>query len=242
MRGARSRRRNGSRSACALLCASELITIGTPASAARRAFTSFRSRRSGLALISRNVPVSAACATSCSTFTAYGSRCRILRPVGWPMTSTSGWSIAAIMRFVISLLAHAERRVHRGHDPVQLLEHVVRIVQRPVDVDVHLGAGQHREAVQLLVQRAYALDLPQQLVRLHVVAEAVRGGVVRDGEVLVAALLGRLGHVLEGAAPVRQRRVGVQVALQVGLGDQLRQLPRQSRPAARRGPRAAPAR
>ena len=99
-----------------------------------------------------------------------------------------------------------------------------------------------REAVELLVQRPDALDLPQQLVRLHVVAEPVRGGVVGDREVLVAALLRRLRHVLERAAPVRERRVAVQVAPQVRLGDELRQLSRRSRPAARRGPRAAPAR
>ena len=33
---------------------------------------------------------------------AYGGRVSILRPVGWPIASSHGWSIAAIMRSVIA--------------------------------------------------------------------------------------------------------------------------------------------
>ena len=53
-------------------------------------------------MISRNVPVRAAASMTFSMSIAYGSRRSIRRPVGWPMQSTSGCSIAAIMRFVIA--------------------------------------------------------------------------------------------------------------------------------------------
>ena len=82
--------------------ASESITISTPARAAARAWMSDRSRRSGLALISSIVPVRAAAANTASRSIAYGSRRSISRPVGWPIASTSGCSIAAIIRSVIA--------------------------------------------------------------------------------------------------------------------------------------------
>ena len=47
-------------------CASESITIFTPAAAAARACTSLQVAAAGLALISRNVPVRAAAAITAS--------------------------------------------------------------------------------------------------------------------------------------------------------------------------------
>ena len=82
-------------------CASVLTHIFTPASAARRAFDSERSRRFGLPLISMNVRCSAAAAAIASTSTSYGSRRPIRRPVRCPMQSTCGFSIAAMNRSVI---------------------------------------------------------------------------------------------------------------------------------------------
>ena len=73
----------------------------TPASAAARAWTSLRSRRSGAPLISSIVPVRAAASMSASTSTLYGSRLAILRPVGWPIASIHGCSIAATIRAVM---------------------------------------------------------------------------------------------------------------------------------------------
>jgi hypothetical protein len=58
----------------------------------------------------------------------------------------------------------------------------------------------------------------------EVVAEAVAGGVVGDRDVLVAALAGRLGHLLDRGVAVGGRRVHVQVAADVAELDQLRQL------------------
>ena len=74
----------------------------TPACIAARAWTSLRSRRSGAELISSIVCVRAAASMTASMSSAYGWRDVILRPVGWPIASIHGCSIAATMRFVIS--------------------------------------------------------------------------------------------------------------------------------------------
>ena len=102
-----------------------------------------------------------------------------------------------------------------GHDPVELLQHVVLVVERAVGQDVHLRAGQQRDAVELRIDLTDPLYLAQQLVGLHVVAKAVRGRVVRDRHVLVALLDRRLRHLLERVAAVGGGGVAVQVALQV---------------------------
>ena len=117
------------------------------------------------------------------------------------------------------------------------------VVERAVGVDVHLRAGEQPEARRALVQLAHSLDLRAAARRPDVVAEAVRGGVVGDREVLVAARLRRLGHLLERVAPVGERRVasagrpaGRRRSTSSGSVAFERRL------AARRGPRAAPAR
>ena len=69
----------------------------------------------------------------------------------------------------------------------------------------------------------HELDLAAQLVGRDVVAEAVRGRVVGDREVLVAALARRERHLLDRVAPVGGGRVAVQVAADVAELDQLRQ-------------------
>ena len=65
-RGARSRRPSACSRASRVRCASESITSSTPRAAAARAWTSERSRRSGLALISSIVRVRAAAANTAS--------------------------------------------------------------------------------------------------------------------------------------------------------------------------------
>ena len=128
------------------------------------------------------------------------------------------------MRAVISARGHPERRVDRADNPVELGEQVVVVVGRAVGQDVRLGADQQLEAVQRRVELADLLDLRAQRVGRHVVAEAVRRRVVGDRQVLEPALTRRGRHLLDGVAPVRQRRVAVQVALEVVLRDQLRDL------------------
>ena len=69
-----------------------------------------------------------------------------------------------------------------------------------------------------------ALDLPAQLRGGDVVAEAVRGRVVGDRQVLVAARPRRLRHLRDRGSPVGGDRVAVQVAADVRQLDQGRRL------------------
>ena len=99
-----------------------------------------------------------------------------------------------------------------------------------------------RKPVLPLFQARDLLDpLPEPLGG-DVVAEAVAGGVVGDRQVGVAAVAGRLGHLLERVAAVGEGRVGVQVAADVVDARPARAACPRAPPSARRGPRAAPAR
>ena len=63
------------------------------------------------------------------------------------MQSTSGFSIAAITRSVISLARDPKGGVDAGDDPVESLEQVVGVVERAVGADVDLRAGEQAKAV-----------------------------------------------------------------------------------------------
>ena len=183
--------------------------------AAARALTSDRSRRSGLALISIIVLLRAAAAKTASRSIAYGARRSISRPVGWPIARTSGCSIAAIIRSVIACSLIAKRRVHARDQPVELGQQLVLVVERAVGQDVDLAAREQLDALDRRVCLAHELDLATQLLGRDVVAEAVRGGVVGDREVLIAPLAGGQRHLLDRVVAVGGDRVAVQVAADV---------------------------
>ena len=121
------------------------------------------------------------------------------------------------------LRAHPERGVHGGDHPVEALEQLVGVVERAVREDVALGADQDLDALEALVERVDLVDPPLELLRRDVVAEAVRGRVVGDRDVLQPALARRQRHLLGGLQTVRRGRVHVQVALEVGERHQLGQ-------------------
>ena len=140
------------------------------------------------------------------------------------MQSTCGFSIAASDPRGHLLCGDREGGVDAGDDPVERLDQVVGVVERAVEADVDLRAGEQAEAALALVPRADLLDpLPEPLGG-DVVAEAVAGRVVGDRHVGVAALAAGLGHLLERVATVGEGRVGVQVAADVVELDQVRQL------------------
>ena len=158
------------------------------------------------------------------------------------MQSTCGFSIAASDALGHRLLGDRERGVDAGDDPVERRQQVVGVVERAVEADVDLRAGEQAEAALALVPLADLLDpLPEPLGG-DVVAEAVAGGVVGDRQVGVAALARRLGHLLERVAAVGEGRVGVQVAADVARARPAPAACPRAPPSARRGPRAAPAR
>ena len=99
-----------------------------------------------------------------------------------------------------------------------------------------VSSGQRR------VDLADPLDLSPELVSRDVGAEAHRRRVVGDRQVLVAGGERRRGHLLDRGGAVGRGRVAVQVALEVGGRDELREGAVRAPPRARRGPRAAPVR
>ena len=123
------------------------------------------------------------------------------------------------------LLAHPERRVEARHHPVQLGEHVVLVVERAVRQHVHLGAGEDADALGAGVQLVDPLRLAQELVRLDVVPEPVRRGVVGDRDVPVAELPRGRRHLLDRVAAVRGGGVTVELAADVLHADKFRERP-----------------
>ena len=80
-----------------------------------------------------------------------------------------------------------------------------------------------RDAAELSFDGANALDVLDRALVVEAVGEGQVLRVVGDGHVLVAMLLGGRGHFFDGVAAVGFDGVHVDVALQVGLGDQVGQ-------------------
>ena len=113
-----------------------------------------------------------------------------------------------------------ERELH----PVELGEHVVGEVERPVGADVALGAAQDAEGSEQLVRRRDLLALAAEVVRGQTRDDADVRRVVADREVLIAELLRGAGHLLDRGLPVRPRRMHVQIAADLGHLDERRRL------------------
>ena len=116
-----------------------------------------------------------------------------------------------------------EYGMHAGDDYIHLGEHIVGQIEIAVGEDVDFDAGKDRNALDLLVGLADALDVDDGALVVESVGEGQVLGVVGDGHVFVAARLGGLGHFLDGVLAIGFDGVHVHVALQILLGDQHRQ-------------------
>ena len=87
---------------------------------------------------------------------------------------------------------HSLPAVHAGLDPVELSEDVVGEVEPPVGEDVALDPAQHPERSQLRVGRGDLLALAADVVGGQPVHRPDGGGVVADGQVLIAPCAERL--------------------------------------------------
>ena len=138
-------------------------------------------------------------------------------------------------------LGHAEGRVHAGHDPVELREQVVLVVQRPVGrTFVSVPARTRKPSIWASTSATRSI-WRRSSSGVTWLPNPCDGGVIGDREVLVAALLGGLRHLGDRVAPVGGDGVRVQVAADVPQLEEGREARRPARPAARRGSRAAPA-
>ena len=112
--------------------------------------------------------------------------------------------------------AHAELRVHAGHDHVEAGQHVVVVVERAVLEDVDLDAGEDAERRQALVQRGDFVELLVEALDAEAVGDREARRVVGHDQVLVPEVLRRPGHGLDRGAAVGPGGVAVAVAADGG--------------------------
>ena len=117
--------------------------------------------------------------------------CRSCAPVGWPMQSTCGFSIAPSMR---SVGLRSKRGVDRGDHPVEPRQHLVGEVERSRSARmVDLDAVRMRKGAR----RAFSASISSRLRLEPSLAQVV--GVIGDREVLVAARHRGERHLLDRA-------------------------------------------
>ena len=145
----------------------------------------------------------------------YGSRLRIMRPVGWPITSTHGQAIARSSRSVICASSWLNAEWTEAMTMSSCARQSSARSIAPSGADVALDARQHGDAVEARVELA---DRPRVLERAGLV-EAVghREGaaVIGDGDVLEPGRPRRQRHRLGVGAAVGRRGVHVQVAAEI---------------------------
>ena len=163
----------------------------------------------------------------------------IIRPDGWAMTSTCGLRIALSVRVVSSRPRLAAGDVDRGDDEVEPGEQVVLVVERrrrPGPRARSRGAAGSPRAASRAARCPAASSAANRALSVGddraLLLDPVRGQAAGDGQRLrvvgqdlvgVAAPPGRLGHDLDGVRAVRPVGVAVQVAAQVGQGDEVGQ-------------------
>ncbi len=174
------------------------------------------SSRSGCELISRNVPVASCVLDDPAHVDVRGRAPADLAGCEVP----DHVHVRVVHRRQHALgRAAVERRVERRDHPVQLSEQLRGHVDLACRGDVRLHAAQDAERREPLVDRCDLLPLLLE----PALAQVVR--VIGHGEVLVAALHGRAGHLLDRVVPVvRPRRVAVQIAAQLAVAHELREL------------------
>jgi hypothetical protein len=114
--------------------------------------------------------------------------------------------------------------VHACLYPLELCEDVVGKVEPPVGEDVALDPAQDAKRGEQFVCRRDLLGLAADVVRGEAADGSHGGRVVADREVVVAALPGGAGHLLDAGPSVRPSRVAMEVAADVLQLDERRRL------------------
>ncbi len=108
-----------------------------------------------------------------------------------------------------------ERGMDGADDEVQAPQDIVGQVEATVLQDVDLHAFEHREAVEVSVERVDAIDLLREAAGVQPVRQREPRGMISDGHVLPAACAGGLRHRFQRVPSVAVLRVGMEVAAQV---------------------------
>ena len=109
---------------------------------------------------------------------------------------------------------HPQLGVDAADHDVEPGQQVVVLVERAVEVDVALDAGQDAERRELLVEPGHDVELVLEPLAGQAVGDGEPRRVVGEHDVLVAQRLGRPGHLLDVRAAVGPVAVRVAVALQ----------------------------
>ena len=204
-------------------CASVLMISLTPASRAIAAWRSFRSRRSGVALILEHHAVVARRGDDLAHLDGVG-----LAPVDPPAGRMRQDVRGGVLdrpndAARLSVLRQLESRVHGDHHHIQLRQRVVVQVQRSVVEDVDFRGLQNRQRREMLLQRFNGPELAAKAFRRHAAGDAQRLRVVRNRDVVIAARLGGDRHLLERVPAVAGGGVHLQIATDVVHRHQRRQ-------------------
>ena len=117
-----------------------------------------------------------------------------------------------------------EAGVDAGDDDVELGERFVGQVELAFSEDVDFDAGEDVNAAgHFVVDLADAGSVGESAGIVHAVGHGEIFGVVGDGNVAATAEYGGFGHFADGAGAVRLGGVHVDVAVEVGEGDELRE-------------------
>src|SRR5271157_1331510 len=135
-----------------------------------------------------------------------------------PIVQRAQQAVGHLLRFLI------ERGVHAGYDNIHLLKHGVAEIELAIGQDVHFNPGHDRDAVSLLIGSTDASDVLLGSLIIQPIGESQVLGVVGNRNIFVAALLRRLGHLVNGAAPVGFDSVHVHFTANVFDGNEAWQL------------------
>jgi hypothetical protein len=196
----------------------------TPVRIASRTSSELRSIWSGRPFVSTAVPVSAHAANTVSRSTAFGGRWLMI-PALRMADRPQGRMVHRLERALRQLVSRLPLpRVHRRLHPLELIEDVVRQVERAVGEDVALAAAQHAERRELIVRGGDLFGLTAKVVGVEAGDDPNVTRVVADRDVLIPERACRFGHFEHGRLPVRPHRVHVQVTADRRLLDERRRL------------------
>ncbi len=116
-----------------------------------------------------------------------------------------------------------EDGVHTGDNDVHLRQDIVGEVEVAVSQDIDFDPGKDGDAVDFLSHVANALDVFDGALIVKAVGEREILRMIGDGHVLIAARLGRFGHLFDGVAAIGLDGMHVDIALQIFLRNQLGQ-------------------
>ena len=121
------------------------------------------------------------------------------------------------------LAVQPEARVDRTNRIVELPQEIVRIIQRPVSEDIHLGRFEDPDALRSFIELVDISDLRPQIFDGDAARDFQALRVIRDSDIFISAFSCSRGHLLDRMRAVARCGMRVQFAADIGGGDKRRQ-------------------